>query len=105
MAGFELSEGRLTLSGVLDSDAEGQLRDALRRLLDGGAQVVTVDLSRVEMITSVCVGALVVLWIDLCAAGRQVQFATSPAVKKVLDTTGLTNVLMGDAGGERPEPG
>ncbi len=101
MARFELSGDRLKISGILDTNAEAQLRDGLQKLLDSGAEVVTADLSGVEMITSVCIGALVVLWIDLCGAGRRGQLVTSPAVKKVLDLTGLTAVLM-DAAGMKP---
>ena len=101
MARFDLTGDRLKISGILDASAEAQLRDGLQRLLDSGAEVVTADLSGVEMITSVCIGALVVLWIDLCETGRQGKLLTSPAVQKVLDMTGLTTVLM-DAAGMKP---
>jgi anti-anti-sigma factor len=105
VATFELSGDRLKIGGILDTSAEAQLRDALQRLLDSGANVVTVDLSGVQMITSVCIGALVVLWIDLCEAGRQGKLLTSPSVKKVLDMTGLTTVLMDAASLAPPESG
>ncbi len=101
MANFELIGNRLEISGILDTSAEAQLRDGLQKLIDSGAEVVTADLSKVEMITSVCIGALVVLWIDLCEAGRRGQLITSPAVKKVLDMTGLSAVLL-DAAGLKP---
>ncbi len=105
MATFELSGHRLKISGILDTSAEAQLRDGLQRLLESGADVVTTDLTGVEMITSVCIGALVVLWIDLCEAGRRGKLLTSPSVKKVLDMTGLTTVLMDTAGLAPPGPG
>ncbi len=98
MAQFKLTRDRLVASGVLDSSAEPQLRQAFEDLLAGGAEAVTVDLSGVEMISSVCVGALVVLWLDLRAAGRWGQLLTSPAVKRILDMTGLTTVLTAEAG-------
>jgi anti-anti-sigma factor len=98
MAEFDLSGDRLAVNGVLDSNAEGQLRSSFRKLLESDAEVVTVDLSEVKMITSVCIGALVVLWIDLGSAGRRGRLVTSPAVKKVLDMTGLTGVLAGEEG-------
>ena len=98
MATFEISENLLTVSGDLDSDAEPGLREALRQLFEGGAGLVTVDLSSVNAITSVCVGALVVLWIDLCSDKRQVKVVASPPVKKVLDMTGLSRLLMGGQG-------
>ena len=105
MARFELTGDRLKITGILDTSAEVQLRDGLQKLLDSGAEVVTVDLSEVKMITSVCIGALVVLWIDLCEAGRRGKLLTSPSVKKVLDMTGLTTVLMDTAGLAPPGPG
>lgn len=105
MARFELSGDRLKISGILDTSAEVQLREGLQKLLESDAEVVTADLSEVEMITSVCIGALVVLWIDLCGAGRQGKLLTSPAVKKVLDMTGLTTVLMDATGMAPPGPG
>lgn len=98
MAGSDLSGDRLTVSGTLDSNTEGQLKDAFRKLLDGDAEVVMIDLSEVKMITSVCIGALVVLWIDLGSAGRRGKLVPSPSVKKVLDMTGLTSVLAGEGG-------
>lgn len=104
MAIFKVTEGRLTVSGILDSDSEAQLRDGFEKLVAGGAETVTVDLSEVELITSICIGALVVLWIDLTAAGKRAELITSPAVKKVLDMTGLSAVLMVETG-KKPSGG
>ncbi len=98
MASFVVVEDRLTVNGVLDSDAEKELRDQLQLLFDSGTGNVTIDLSGVGMITSVCIGALVVFWIDLCEADRRANLIASPEVKKVLDMTGLTAVLMDSAG-------
>ena len=101
MARFEVSRDRLTVSGVLDSGAEAQLRQGFEDLVAGGAEVVTVDFSGVEMVSSVCVGSLVVLWIDLRAAGRRGELIPSPAVKRILDMTGLAAVLTAKPG---PKP-
>ena len=104
MASFNLSGGRLTASGILDADAQHQLRYNCERLLAGDAEVVTVDLSKVDAITSVCVGTLVALWIDLRSAGRRAELKASPGVRKVLDMTGLIPVLMREEGAGGPEP-
>ena len=98
MASFNLTGGRLTASGILDADAQDQLKHNCEKLLAGDAEVVTVDLSKVDVITSVCVGTLVALWIDLGSAGRRAKLKTSPGVRKVLEMTGLTPVLMREEG-------
>jgi anti-anti-sigma regulatory factor len=90
----------MEVEGILGSDAELELKGGLRKLLDTGGQVVKLDMSKVETITSVCIGAIVALWIDLCAAGRRMELTSSPSVKKVLDMTGLTDVLGGAGGGD-----
>ena len=98
MASFNLSGDRLTASGILDADAQDQLRCNCEKLLAGDAEVVTVDLSEVDVITSVCVGTLVALWIDLRSAGRRAKLKASPGVRKVLEMTGLIPVLMREEG-------
>ena len=103
MASFNLSGDRLTASGILDADAQNQLSCSCEGLLAGDAEVVTVDLSEVDVITSVCVGTLVALWIDLRSAGRRGKLETSPGVRKVLDMTGLIPVLMSEEGAGGPE--
>lgn len=78
----------------MDSNAELQLRSGLRQLISSAGTEVTVDLSKVESISSICVGALVAAWIDFRAAGKRPKLVASSAVKKVLDMTGLSNVLL-----------
>ncbi len=97
MANIEVSGSLLTASGVLDGEAELELRNRFRELFDCGAALVTVDLSGVEVIASVCIGALLVLWMDLRSAGRSAKLIPSPPVKEVLDLTGLASVLMTEA--------
>jgi len=99
MIEIEVAGGRLTVRGVLDDKAEAGFRDGLRRLLRSDPSAVTVDLVGVEAITSVCVGALVAMWVDLREAGGTLTLRASPAVKKTLDMTGLTSPLMGASPG------
>jgi hypothetical protein len=98
MASFDLSRDRFAVTGDLDSSAEGQPRVALWKLLDADSEVVTIDPSEVNMITSVCVGALAVPWIDLASAGRRGKLVASSAARKVPDMSGLTAVLAGEGG-------
>lgn len=90
---FELDGRRLGVTGALDSDSEEELKARCLDLFLADAQTVEIDLSEVDTITSPCVGALVVLWIDLCAAGRGLKLVASPGVDKVLDMAGLTGVF------------
>jgi anti-anti-sigma factor len=94
MASFVSGGNELKVVGDLDADAEDQLKAELEKLVMGGGSVVTVDLSQVGLTASVCIGALVVLCIDLRAMGRRAQCVLSPGVAKTLDTVGLTSVLM-----------
>ena len=94
MASCELDGERLTVSGRLDGEAEEELKEKCAALLLSGAEVVKVDLSGVEFVVSGCIGVLVVLWIDLCAAKRRMELVASPEVKHVLDMAGLAGVFL-----------
>ena len=102
-AQYELVGGRLQVGGRLEDRDEGELRRSCLDLFLTGADVVTVDMSGVERICSRCVGTLVTLWIDLSAVGRGLELATSPAVKRVLDMSGLSSVLLAGGGGTQFE--
>ena len=96
MASFELSGACLKVSGILDGEAEVPLRAKLQELTESGEKSLELDLTAVESITSICIGALVAFWIDLSEAGGKLKFSSSDQVKRVLDMTGLTSVLMKD---------
>lgn len=93
MASFEIDAEVLTVAGKLRSEDEEGLKEKCASLLLSGSEVVKLDLSGVDYIVSGCIGVLVVLWIDLCAAKRRMELVTSPEVKKVLDMAGLSGVF------------
>ena len=97
---FELDGGRLSVTGVLDADCEEEFKARCLDLFLADAQTVEIDLSEVDTITSACIGPLVVLWIDLCAAERGLKLVASPGVEKVLDIAGLSGVFAGASGEE-----
>ncbi len=101
MAEFKIIGDRLTIVGPLDGPAQAELRSHCRQLLEGGAETVELDLSGVEHIASVCIGSIVAFWVDLRPAGIRLKIIPSPAVKKVLELTGLTGVFARAA---RPPP-
>lgn len=94
MADFKLDAERLEVSGRLDEGDEQDIREWCLRLRRTGAKVVKIDLLKVEAICSRCIGVLVVMLIDLKAAGRRLDFVPSPQVKKVLDLSGLLKVFL-----------
>ena len=96
MAELSLSTDRLAASGILDVHVEPELRIHCRKLLESGAKDVTIDLSRVETISSICIGTLVATWIDLRSEGRRMTLVASPGVKRILDMTGLSTLLAGE---------
>lgn len=104
MAEFKTVGDRLTVTGRLDASAEPELTSHGRKLLEGGAETVELDLSRVEQIASVCIGSIVALWIDLRPAGIRLKIIPSPAVKRVLELTGLAGVFARAARPRPPEP-
>ena len=93
MASCELDGERLTVSGRLDEGDAEELKENCAALLLSGAEVVKIDLAGVEYVVSGCIGVLVVLWIDLCAAKRRMELVTSPEVKHMLDMAGLADVF------------
>ena len=103
MATFKLSGSRLIIRGDLDDEAEIEMRDRCGDLLalpaQEGAESVIVDLSKVGRLTSMCVGTLVALWIDLREAGRSGRIIPSQSVMRVFELAGLTEVLL------KPPPG
>ena len=104
MAEFKTIGDRLTIAGPLDASAEPELRSHCRKLLDSGAETVELDLSRVEEIASACVGSIVAFWIHLRPAGIRLKITPSPAVKRVLELTGLAGVFARAARPPPPEP-
>ena len=104
MAEFDRDDDGLSVTGSLDGDSVGKLRRHLQVLLGGDAETVTIDLSKVDFVSSTCVGSLVAFWIDLRPSGRRMKVAPSPAVRKVLDMTGLSGVFAKAASAKKPPP-
>ena len=102
MASFDVSSDGLKVSGLLDGDAEREFKDNLEAMLAGDADPVTIDLSEVVVIVSVCIGAFIVFWIDSQEAGKRIRLIPSPVVMRVLDLTGLAAVMLRDGALARP---
>jgi anti-sigma B factor antagonist len=84
----------LQVKGEVDVYTSPQLRDELYRLIDGGATRVALDLSGMDFIDSSGLGVLVgALKRVREQAGDLELRGVQPATRKILDITGLTQVL------------
>ena len=95
MAVFMIGMGRLDVSEGLDGEAEEEFKEYLSKLLLDGPETVTIDLTKVDYIASMCMGTLVAFWIDLCAAQRIMDLQVSTEVRRVMDVSGLTALFDG----------
>ncbi|MEU7932882.1 STAS domain-containing protein [Micromonospora echinofusca] len=85
----------LGVSGELDMATSPQLREGLRRLIDGGDRQVVVDLAEVGFMDSSALGALVVTFKALRELdGRLSLAAVQPAVRSVLRVTSVDRAIQ-----------
>ena len=82
------------LLGELDMATASLLRDALARVVSAGPSLVTVDLSDLAFIDSTGLSVLITGLKDVRQAGGDMALRSpSPATRKVLEITGLTEVF------------
>ena len=99
MAIVEVSPGTVVIEGELLDDDCGEFREALEELRKSDVEIPTVDVSRVSAISSMPIGLLVTLCIDLLAEGRWFDLLASDKVWDVLGKVGLSGVFF-----RRPDP-
>lgn len=84
----------LAVSGDLDLADVEDFVDHARRLLDGGAAVIEIDLGGVTFIDSSGLGALVRVQRAATDAGRRLRLARVPyPVTRILALTGLSDLF------------
>lgn len=82
------------VTGDLDMSTTPQLRDRLLELVQGGAQVVVVDLTEVGFLDSSGLGALVVAYKELRERdGWLGVVGVRPPVRKVFSVTSVDRVI------------
>ena len=80
--------------GELDLSTAPQLRDELLRLADAGAPQVTIDLSELGFIDSTGLSVIVTAMKRLRQQGGEMALRSpTPSTRKVLEITGLTEVI------------
>jgi anti-sigma B factor antagonist len=99
IAGQDLTILRVT--GDLDLDFTGDLRDLLVAAVDSGPTDVAVDLSAVRFIGSRSLGTLAVAARRALDQGRRLHVVASrPAVTRAIELTGLAEFLRLTSSGE-----
>lgn len=94
MAIVEVSPDAVVIEGELLDDDCGEFREALEGLRRSEVKVPTVDVSRVSAISSMPIGLLVTLCINLLAEGRWFDLLASDRVWDVLGKVGLSGVFF-----------
>ncbi|WP_300682942.1 STAS domain-containing protein [Nocardioides sp.] len=85
---------RLVVTGDLDLATAPRLTEVARAAVSSPGDIVTLDLSGVTFLDSTGLGALLDLRKKVVGAGGRVQVAAqSPAVARVLDLAGLTELF------------
>lgn len=83
----------LELGPRLTGPEVSELNEAIRDLLETGNQAVLFDCSRVTLIDSLGVGALVRNWVAVGRKGKLKLFGLPPRMREVLQITGLLKVM------------
>jgi anti-anti-sigma factor len=94
---YRIDGDTLVVAGHLEAEEDEELRRWCLDLLLTEKEVVKLDLTGVRYISSLCVGVLATLWIDLSVAKRSFVLQPSAEVKKILDLSGLSKVFLGGA--------
>lgn len=82
------------LEGSIRVPVNGELRHAIRQLLQSGARQIVLDLGRISAIDAAGVGQLVRAYNMTSAANGALRVANaSPRVRKILDRAGLFGLL------------
>ena len=85
----------LKVKGDVDLDSTHMLKEKILELLDVGNQLIVLDLGGVEFMDSSGLGTLVVSLKAAAEHDSEIRLADlRPAVRKVLDLTGLSRVFI-----------
>ena len=90
---FTIEGAKLVVREDLRAGCEGELQSHCTRLLDSPERQLTIDLSGVEYVHSLCVGVLSYAWVEALNRDKEVVFVVSPEVADVFERTGLARVF------------
>ncbi len=90
---FLLDANKLTVRTNLDAGREDELRRNCDQLLARPETDLIVDLTAVEYIHSLSVGALSYAWVEAVSRDKEMTFVVSPYVSDIFARTGLSRVF------------
>ena len=93
MPKFTLEGNRLVVEGPLDSNDEEALRIHCQDLQATEADMLVVDMTAVDAVSSGCLGILVGMLYHQAKRSKKMQVLASKNVQKILELTGVTTVL------------
>ncbi len=93
MASFEIKGSTLLASGSLGYSDFPEFERCYKQCLKETEGDLLVDMSDVERMSSAYMGALLELAHSLIERGRGMKLKASPAVKRLVDLTGLADTL------------
>ena len=77
MTDYEIEDGKLTITGALETAEQGNLERALALLLDEGEDQLVCDLSGLERISSSCLGLLGAFGVQAREKGKRISVVAS----------------------------
>ena len=83
----------IRLSGALDLDRSGELRESVQAVLTDDDQDLLIDLTDVEFVDSVILSVFVTAHKRFAADDRTVEFVVPRNLYDVMEMTGLLQVL------------
>ena len=100
---FQVDGNRLVVNADLHTSLAEELRKFCDRMLTESGGELTIDLSAVKYIDSMSMGVLTYAWVQASGRGREINFLISPDIARMLETTGLNEVLHYRVAGEDAE--
>lgn len=89
----EGSRGIVALGGELDMDGADQVTGEVRALLEDGVERLQIDGVALDFVDSAGLRTLLSLQAEVSAAGVAFEVAASPHLTRLLELTGLTDIL------------
>jgi len=87
------SLGIVSLGGELDMDGADQVVTEVRALLGAGVERLRIDGVALDFVDSAGLRTLLALQAEVSAAGVAFEVAASPHLTRLLELTGLTDIL------------
>lgn len=93
MTNYGIEDGRLTITGALETSEQGNLERALALLIDEGEDQLVCDLSGVKRISSSCLGLLGAFGVQARGKGKRISVVASGRIYDSFREAGFGDYL------------